>query len=190
MKTKFFSNDTIELTLNNCSILVTCEQMNKINAIKNWYFDDNFEYPYYIISGNPRITCQITEFLFGKFIELTFKDNNKYNLKEENVIITDIKHYAHDYVKDKYNVEKYIQGHISKKAIYNPIWQISNNNDKYYLMYCEKNVLIKLYENDYLLLQKFNTDNNYNATWFNIGDSIKSRLNNTSVNIVSIIKNF
>jgi hypothetical protein len=190
MKTKFLSNDTIELTLNNCSILVTCEQMTKINAIKNWYFDDNFEYPYYIISGSPRINCQITDFLFGKFIELAFKDNNKYNLKEDNIIITDVKHYANDYVKDKYNVEKYIQGHISKKAIYNPIWQISNNNDKYYLMYCEKNVLIKLYENDYLLLQKFNTDNNYNATWFNISDSIKSRLNNTSVNIVSIIKNF
>ncbi len=190
MKTKFLSNDTIELSINKCSITVTCEQLTKIIDIKNWYFDDNFEYPYYIISGNPRITCQITEFLFGKFIELAFKDDNKYNLKDDNVIISSIKHSVHDYVKDKYNVEKYIQGHISKKQIYNPLWKIYDNNETYYLMYCEKNVLIKLYENDYLLLQKFNRDNNYNSTWYYINESIKSRFNKTSVNIVSIIKNF
>ncbi len=190
MKTKFLSNDTIELSINKCSITVTCEQLTKIIDIKNWYYDDTYEYPYYIISGNPRIICQITEFLFGKFIEFTFKDGNKFNLKDENVIISYIKHSAHNYVEGKYNIEKYIQGHISKKQIYNPLWKINDNNEIYYLMYCEKDVLIKLYENEYLLLQKFNTDNNYNSTWYYINESIKSRFNKTSINIVSVIKNF
>ncbi len=196
MKTKFYQNGTIELSINNCILIVTCEQINKINEIKHWYYDEtNCEYPYYVISfGSNGIKSNIKEYLFGKFVDLEFKDNNKFNLVNDNVIINIIKHYMNDYVCKNYNVLNYEQGHISKKIIYNPSWLISNeNNELYYLMYCEKNVLIKLYQHEFDILKKFNKENNYNLTWFYInskGESIKSRFNKTSINIVNIIKAF
>jgi hypothetical protein len=200
MKTKFSQNGNVELSINNCILTVTCEQINKINEIKNWYYDNTkCEYPYYVITfGSNGNKCQITEYLFGKFVELEFKDNNKFNLTNENIIINKTKHYMNDYVTSNYNVLNYEQGHISKKIIYNPAWLISNNNsglnnELYYLMYCEKNVLIKLFETEFELLNKFNKQNNYNLTWFYInskGESIKSRFNKTSINMVNIIKAF
>ena len=82
--------------------------------------------------------------------------------------------------KRLYNVNKYIQGHISKNIIYNPIWMIISKdyNQVYYLMYCEKNVLIKLTAYELDLLDNFNKKNNCNLTWFYVnskGESIKAR---------------
>ena len=196
MKTKFLSNGNVELSINNYLLIVSCEQINKINEIKNWYYDETkFDYPYYIIKSGSDGKCKITEYLYGEFIELDFKDNNKNNLTENNVIINDIKHYINDYVVNNYNVNKYIQGHISKNIIYNPIWMIISKdyNQVYYLMYCEKNVLIKLTAYELDLLDNFNKKNNCNLTWFYVnskGESIKARFNKSSINIVHIIKSF
>ncbi len=159
MKTKFSQNGTVDLSINNCTLTVTCEQINKISEIKNWYYDNTkYEYPYYVITfGSNGIKCQITEYLFGKFIELEFKDGNKFNLTDNNIIINITKHYMNDYVVNNYNVINYEQGHISKKIIYNPAWLICNDNQElYYLMYCEKNILIKLFKTEFETLKKFN----------------------------------
>ena len=107
-----------------------------------------------------------------------------------NLIINSIKHSANNYVENKYNVIEYVQGHISKSLIYNPVWIIDDNTN---LMYCEKDVLIKLNNEEYEKLKKFNSESPVQRTWFytnSKGEHILSRIKNVSVNLHHVINTF
>ena len=118
---------------------------------KTFKIDNNHNYPYY--KENNRET-NILEWLFKFRYDDTmycFKNNNKYDLKKENVVCYP-KIYSQ--IVDNYNILDYIQGHYSTLGqhaykIKNCLWKINKNEKEYLLMYCEKNMLCILCEESY-----------------------------------------
>ena len=142
----YFLSDTINESsneINNYFMLDNDQLIKFLNFNTLWYYDLTISfYPFY--KNKLYDICDITEFLFGKLIKLDFIDNNKYNLRKTNINISDIKHKFNENIEAKYNVEEYIQGHYRNKTIYNPFLKIRDGDSFYYIMYTEKDTLIKL----------------------------------------------
>jgi len=137
-----------------------------INFSKNFihYYPYEKDYPYYL-RNNQKISY--LEYIFkydSSNIEYKFKNGNKYDLRKNNI---EIIHSYHNVILSNYNVIEYNLGHFSETGkdayvIKNPMWKINDNNNIYWLMYCEKNIIIKLCE---LSINKINEYeiNHYNG---------------------------
>ena len=140
------------------------------NFTKTFKLDINHTYPYYK-ENNKEIN--ILEYLFHFNFEdniYTFKNNNKYDLRRDNVIC-----YPKIYqeIVRKFNIIDYIPGHYTTLGqhaykIKNCLWKIIDNEKEFLLMYCEKDTLCKLCPESYKKILEFEVKNNNNKklTWY------------------------
>lgn len=120
----------------------------------------------------------ILEFLFNfkqNNVLYYFKNNDKYDLRQENVIIY---HNKHNEILQKYPSAIYYSGHYKTNGndaynMKNPYWKIkehenNENNQEYYLMYCEQDTYIKLDKISLESIEIFqkNYNNNEKLTFF------------------------
>ena len=121
----------------------------------------------------------ILEFLFNfkqDNVLYYFKNNDKYDLRQENVIIF---HNKHNEILQKYPSAIYYSGHYKTNGndaynMKNPYWKIKENNEsnennqEYYLMYCEQDTYIKLDKISLESIEIFqkNYNNNEKLTFF------------------------
>jgi hypothetical protein len=143
-----------------------------INFNKNfiYYNPNDNDYPYYL-RHNQKISY--LEHLFNydsSNIIYVFKNNNKFDLRKENIIIY---HDFHKNITIKYNILDFNLGHFSEAGtdayvMKNPMWKIIENDKEYWLMYCEKEILIKLCDKSYQKILDFEKtlNNNKNLTWY------------------------
>ncbi len=190
IKKEYLENGSILISVGTCELLVNFNQLNLLEK-KIWYYSSNkFKYPYYnVTQGTLGIKQTMINYLYGEFRDYIFNDNNEFNLLPENVIFEDSRHNADKYIQSKFNVLGYFQGHIFKSKIYNPKWCVKDNENIYYLMYCEKDTLVKFSQNDYNKFIKFNSESPVQRTWFlanSKGEHILSRIKNVSTNLRSI----
>ncbi len=197
-KTKIkFSQDFkyVSINLLDIEIILDLSQFEKFNN-DEIYWNLNKEisdYPYYKKTFNIRET--LLEYFYTKLYFVSFKNNNKYDLRKENCELTIINNHVDKYVRAKYNVLDYNIGHTrtnSENKLYNMSWLVCDFNKKdpidsdfYYLMYCEKDVLIKLTISEYEQLNKYNEEIKYNLTWFH---SIRNKDTSPKSAIMSIYK--
>jgi hypothetical protein len=142
-----------------------------INFDRNFihYYPEAKDYPYYL-RHHQKISY--LEYLF-KFdssnIEYIFKNNNKFDLRRENIIIH---HKFHKKLSEKYNIIDFKLGHyidtgIDAYIMKNPMWKIMENDKEYWLMYCEKDTIIKLSQKSLDKISEYEKDNNINKiTWY------------------------
>lgn len=210
-KTKIkFSEDFkyVSIYLLDIEFILDLSQFEKINNDEIlWVFNkDISDYPYYKKTFNIRET--LLEYFYTKLYYVSFKNNNHNDLRKDNCELTIINNHADKYVRENYNVIDYNIGHTrtnSENKLYNMSWLVCDINIKepidsnfYYLMYCEKDVLIKLTIVEYEQLNKYNKEIKYNLTWFhsirNKDTSPKSAImsiyNKNNIFITSIINTF
>lgn len=137
---------------------------------KTFKLDLTHTYPYYK-ENNKEVN--ILEYLFHFNFEdniYTFKNNNKYDLRRDNVIC-----YPKIYqqIVNKFTIIDYIPGHYSTLGqqaykIKNCLWKIIDNEKEFLLMYCEKDTLCKLCPESYKKILEFEVKNNNNKklTWY------------------------
>jgi hypothetical protein len=119
-----------------------------INFYKNFihYEPTVKKYPYYF-RNNQKISY--LEYLFNyddSNIKYVFKNNNKFDLRRENIFIY---HNFHQTITNKYDIIEFKLGHYINTGtdayvMKNPMWKIMENDKEYWLMYCEKDTIIKL----------------------------------------------
>jgi hypothetical protein len=154
------------------------------NFNKTFKLDIDHLYPYYK-ENNKEIN--ILEYLYNfSYTDniYSFKNNNKYDLRRENVVCYPKIYYE---VVNKYNIIDYIQGHYSTLGqqaykIKNCLWKIKENQTEYLLMYCEQNTLCKLCSESYKKIIEFEMVNNNNKklTWYKASNGyIQTHTTNT-----------
>ena len=117
------------------------------------------EYPYYLRNNKKN---SLIEFLYGfSFNDLTikFKNNDKYDLRKNNVIFTNHKYFEN--IKDKFEIKKYINGYARQSGsdafiIKNPVWV---TNDNKYIMYCGNDKHIMMCKKTYDILKEYEKEN-------------------------------
>jgi hypothetical protein len=132
-----------------------------------YYHPEEKTYPYYL-RHNQKISY--IEHLFkydSSNINYTFKNNNIFDLRRENI---EIHHNYHNIIASKYDIIDYKLGHYSEtgKDAYvmkNPMWKIKENNKECWLMYCEKNTLCKLCDKSYNIILEYQKNKQY-FTWY------------------------
>jgi hypothetical protein len=191
MKKTHLENGSIKISIGPCDLIVNYQQLNLLEE-KLWYYSVNkFKYPYYNVThGTLGIKQNMINYLYGEFLDFKFNDNNEFNLLPHNIITSQQRHFADKFIKLNYNILEYIQGHKSKSIIYNPRWLVENDNEKNYLIFCERDVLIKMTETNYNIFCKFNSESPVQRTWFytnSKGEHILSRIKNMSTNLKSVI---
>ena len=145
-----------------------------INFEKNfiYYNQEDKLYPYYL-RHNQNISYLEHMFKYDcSNIEYIFKNGNNFDLRRENITIY---HNCHKHILDKNEILEYSLGHyieIGKDAyvIKNPMWKIIENNNVYWLMYCETNTIIKLCSTSYQKILDYEAENNdgKKITWFKL----------------------
>ena len=83
-----------------------------------------------------------------------FLNNNKYDLRPDNVIVY---HQYHKIIEKEYNIKQYIPGHYNNNGkdayiMKNPIWITLDNG---YLMYCEPEKICKLSKESYKIIKLY-----------------------------------
>jgi hypothetical protein len=144
-----------------------------INFEKNFiYYTYDKEYPYYM-RHNQKITYKEHLFKYDSCnIKYIFKNKNSFDLRRDNIIIH---HNYHDKITNNYNIIGYELGHYADNGkdayiMKNPIWKIKENDKEYLLMYCEKNIIIKLCSISYqkILDYELKINNGNKITWFKL----------------------
>lgn len=162
------------IRFNDKSVLIDIPDIFSIvNFCKNfiYYYPDEKDYPYYL-RHNQKISY--LEYFFdydSSNIEYVFKNNNKFDLRRENIIIY---HKNHKIISEKYNVMDFKLGHYSENGadayvMKNPLWKIKENDGKdYWIMYCEKDTIVKLCENSLNKIAEYEKsfNNNKKLTWY------------------------
>ena len=121
-----------------------------------------------------------------------FKNNNKYDLRRDNVKIF---HEYNKIISKDYNVVSYQNGHFqdngnSAYTMKNPLWIIKENNKDYILMYCETNTICKLCPISYKKILDFEKEFNDNKKltfYINETDYILSHYKKSGIYIHQII---
>jgi hypothetical protein len=160
------------ICFNDQSVLMDFKDLfSIINFDRNfiYYYPEAKDYPYYL-RHHQKISY--LEYLF-KFdssnIEYIFKNNNKFDLRRENIIIH---HKFHKKLSEKYNIIDFKLGHyidtgIDAYIMKNPMWKIMENDKECWLMYCEKDTIIKLSQKSLDKISEYEKDNNINKiTWY------------------------
>jgi hypothetical protein len=164
----------------NCGVICFNEQLvlidfkdlfSIINFNRNFihYYPEDKDYPYYL---RHQQKISYLEYLFNfdsSNIEYVFKNNNKFDLRRENITIY---HNFHKKIVEKYNIVDFKLGHyidtgIDAYTMKNPMWKIIENEKEYWLMYCEKDTIIKLCKKSLDKIAEYEKDNNINKiTWY------------------------
>jgi HNH endonuclease len=141
-----------------------------INFDRNflYYIESEKDYPFYLHRSKP---VSYLEHMFkydSSNINYIFKNNNKYDLRRENIVIN---HTFHNTIISMYNVIEYNLGHyatngIDAYVIKNPMWKIKENNKEVWLMYCEKDTICKLCSNSISRILEYEKNNNIKCTFF------------------------
>ena len=133
-------------------------------------FDRNFihyylvekDYPYYF-RHNQKISYLEHLFVYDSSnIEYVFKNNNKFDLRRENILIY---HKFHKNIANKYNILDFKLGHFfdvgnDAYVMKNPMWKIIENDKEYWLMYCEKDTIIKLCQKSLDKIKEYENEGN------------------------------
>lgn len=202
MKIKLNDNMTgYFLLFRNNSFLIDFKQYEKFNNDNHsWNEDTNIIYPIYNKTQN--IKENLIEYFYTKLYDVIHINNDIYDLRESNCELIYKKIKYDNYIRQKYNVIDYIQGHNrtnSPNTLYNMVWVITENlldTNVYYMMYCEKDTLIKLTKEQYEEILEYNKTIKYNLTWFlsirqdTLNRNIIAKYNNTSIYLNKIIKSF
>jgi len=139
-------------------------------------FDRNFihyylvekDYPYYF-RHNQKISYLEHLFVYDSSnIEYVFKNNNKFDLRRENILIY---HKFHKNIANKYNILDFKLGHFfdvgnDAYVMKNPMWKIIENDKEYWLMYCEKDTIIKLCQKSLDKIKEYENKNEGNKITF------------------------
>lgn len=152
--------NTIELLFqeSDTKVIIDIEQLvfllnsKKLFSLK---FEEksDYDYPYYTYNENK---INIFEYLYkSRGLDVTFKDNNKYNLTPGNIYLT---HPYDSIIKKTYTNANYVYSHINTRgrdALYNknPIWRISNN---FLCMLCEPKTLVYIDNTSFEKIKKMN----------------------------------
>lgn len=141
----------------NCGIIHVNDNnvlMDFVDLFSIINFDKNFihyeptvkKYPYYF-RNNQKISYLEHIYKFdASNIDYIFKNNNNFDLRRENVTIY---HNFHKKINEKHNIIDFKLGHYyytgnDAYVMKNPLWKIKENDKEYWLMYCEKDTIIKL----------------------------------------------
>ena len=135
-----------------------------VNNKKSFKFNKYDDYP--TIKNSNNNSLNLLEYLY-KFkqisIEYNFKNKDKYDLRKENVELYHNKH--KEILNRNYAYVLYYPGHykitgIDAFIMKNPYWKIKDeNNEEYYLMYCEKDCYFKLDDKSLEYLHKYEKNN-------------------------------
>lgn len=167
----FVDTNIFEVDIENKKYIINGKQLCKfINANLSWHYNCDTNIYHYYKKNNKDIT--IIEFLNENYnnsnINITYKNKNIYDIREENCVF---KHNKYSEVEADYNIIKYIPGHLSKMGVdagymKNPIWFVNNGKENFYLMYCETDGFIKLCDKSLEIIKKFETDNGIKLTFY------------------------
>jgi hypothetical protein len=163
----------------NCGIIRVNDNnvlMDFVDLFSIINFDKNFihyeptvkKYPYYF-RNNQKISYLEHIYKFdASNIDYIFKNNNSFDLRKSNVQIV---HSFHKQVASKYSIINYILGHFSETGndayvMKNPMWKIIENDNEYWLMYCEKDTLIKLCEKSLCKIREYENIYHKKNTFF------------------------
>ena len=135
-----------------------------INFEKNFIYYDTEEklYPYYL-RHNQKISYLEHMFKYDSSnIKYIFKNNNKFDLRRENITIY---HNYHEHIISKNEILEYTLGHYIENGkdayvIKNPMWKVKENCNEYWLMYCETDTIIKLCCESYQKILDYENKNN------------------------------
>lgn len=129
-----------------------------INFDKNFiHYTDDKLYPFYL-RHSQKISYLEHLFKFDSSnIEYVFKNNNKFDLRRNNIAIY---HNYHKIIQDKYNLVNFKLGHYSDNGkdayvMKNPSWEIKENDIEYVLMYCEKDTICKLCKKSFEKIEEY-----------------------------------
>lgn len=145
-----------------------------INVIHTFSFNESEEYPYYFDTNRKKITLLQSIYIYSPLLhKYVFKNGNKKDLRKDNVSVYHIKH---DEIIKKYPEAKYIGGHHVSQGknaflIQNPIWELEEDGNKYYLMYGFPDKLALLCEEGLKRIREFEREKNNGKriTWSCIG---------------------
>ena len=145
----------------NKKYLVDFDDFNKFVFLhKKFTFNNETDiYPSY---NNNYKRINLLNFLHNiddENIIYSFKNNNNYDLRKNNIKIT---HNFHKKISENYYINEFINGHYIKAGcdsnkMKNPLWKVIDKtiNKAYILMYCEKDTIIKLCEKSYEKILEF-----------------------------------
>lgn len=135
-----------------------------INFGKNFIYYNPEEklYPYYL-RHNEKIS--FLDFMFqysSSNVYYIFLNNDEYDLRRDNVKIY---HKYHKIIEQKYEILDYKLGHYfntgtTAYVMKNPMWKIKENDKEYWLMYCEKDVIVKLCQKSIDKITEYENSNN------------------------------
>ncbi len=161
------------ICFNDKSVLIDFTDLfSIINFDRNFIYYHQYEidYPFYL---RHHRTISYLEYLFkydASNIEYVFKNNNKFDLRRENIVIY---HNFHKNISNKYKILDYKLGHFFETGteayvMKNPMWKIMEDDKEYWLMYCEKDTLIKLCQKslDKIVDYEKSLNNNKKLTWY------------------------
>ena len=166
------------IKFNSYQIIIDDKNIYKLMNYNNFYVNNDNDYPY--IKCNNKKCKNIIELLFDNYTFLNhniyFKNNNKYDLREENI---DIKFKGEELIDlDIYNIIDFKPGHLITKGvdsgiIKNSIWTVYDKKtfQKYYLMYCEKDTLVKLCDKSLNIVNKYILSSKNNITFSKHGNN-------------------
>jgi hypothetical protein len=204
MKIKLNDMTGFFLLFKNNSFLIDFKQYEKFNN-DNYCWNEEMDIMYPTYNKTQNIKENLIEYFYTKLYDVMHINNNIYDLRECNCKLMYKKTKYDEYIRQKYNVIDYIQGHNrtnSANILYNMVWIITGNTENvvdtnvYYMMYCEKDTLIKLTQEQYEQIVEYNKTINYNLTWFlsiredTLKKNIIAKYNNTSIYLNKIIKSF
>lgn len=159
------------IRFNDQSVLMDFKDLfSIINFDRNFihYYPVEKDYPYYF-RHNQKISYLEHLFVYDSSnIEYVFKNNNKFDLRRENILIY---HNFHKNIENKYNILDFKLGHFfdignDAYVMKNPLWKIIENENEYWLMYCEKDTIIKLCQKSLDKIKEYENKNDGNKITF------------------------
>lgn len=144
-----FIKESVEYTLDTEQLIFLLNE-NKPFSFRG----ENVDYPYYIYNKHK---IDLLELLYkSRGLNVTFKDDDKTNLKTSNVMLT---HEQHDYILSKYPAAVFVYSYVSlmgKDSMLNknPIWKIGETD---YIMLCEPESSVFLDEYSFSIVKKHYT---------------------------------
>jgi hypothetical protein len=154
---------------NNKNVMIDFDDLfSIINFEKKFIYYDEYDkeifYPYYL-RHNKKISYLEHMFKYdGSNIKYVFKNNNRFDLRRQNI---NIYHEYHDKIINKYNIVNYNLGHYTYNGkdayiVKNPLWFVNDDNKNYILMYCEKDTIIKLCQKSLDKILEYEKEHNKN----------------------------
>lgn len=157
--------NAFQVHFNKTIFIIDVHNLEKIlNISFKWKYNDTSFYPYYDYNYKKNNILEVLYNFKNNDIYYDFINNNPYDLRESNVLIY---HNYNKNIREEYDVINYIQGHYTSTGreaflMKNPIWKVKNTYNYEYLMYCEKNTIVKLCEKSYQKIIEFEKESNNN----------------------------